>query len=200
MGIAAIGDDRLSGYNAFWWDTRSEVASWVTGSPTKSLARQLKANWTVNLAGKQSLISQALQVSSLEPDLVIIEYGQDQVCNGLGDPLPEIEMAIAILNKSYIILMPAYDLETISWMQRDKFLCAFRCPATSEIYAKMVNLELKELASDKVFYSEKLEDFLTLKEDYNKRDCINPSYLGGEAQAENVYHVFRNELRAVYGK
>jgi len=201
MNVAAIGDNTLSGYNTYWLNITDEIGSWVTASSVNSLAWKLNADEKINRAGNKPLVHQALEISIFEPDLVIIAYGQDQICQGGSDPTGEIELAISILRKSFIILIPAQNLEAISNMQRDKSLCSHRCLAADAVETGLVNYTLAQLADgERVFYFPELEDSLVFQDDFNERDCINPSALGGSVFAKNVYNVFRNAIRGDRGR
>ena len=201
MNVAAIGDNTLSGLNLFWLNHASSEISWPTGSHVNSLAFKLRADEVINKSGNKSLVSQALEISIFKPDLVIIAYGQDQLCQGGTDPTGEVELAISILSKSFIILIPAQNLEAISNMQREKYLCSHRCLASSEIETGLVNYTLAQLADgERVFYFPEIEDSLVFQDDFNERDCINPSYLGGAQMTKNLYSIFRNEMRGHRGR
>jgi hypothetical protein len=180
--------------NVFWLNHREEIGSWATGSHRRSLARLAGFEDTINKAGEGSLVSQALAVSAFEPEMVVIEYGQDQLCNAGPDPTGEIELAIAILHKSAIILMPAPDL---TQTPRTSVFCPFRCPAASEMETGLLNAALKEMESPRVRYMQPFENYPIM---VNERDCLNPSFRAGEAKAVNVFLLNRKMSRNKNGK
>lgn len=193
--LAVIGDDRLSGLNVFWLNHREEIGSWATGAHLYSFSRMMKIEETINRSGTKPLVFQALDVARYKPDVVIIEYGQDQLCRGEPFPVEEIEAAIKILFPSNILLMPPQNLAAIKNLHFTSHYCPFRCLAASEKAYYDATQKLKTKNGEHVVYLEDLEDSMVFFEDFNERDCINPSYLGGAQKAKNLYSIIRNDKR-----
>jgi hypothetical protein len=195
--IAVIGDERASGKNLFWLNETTKVGSWVTGSHRNSLARLAGFDETINKAGNTPLVFQALAISGLKPDVVVIEYGQNELCKGEQTNIEETIRAINILQTSLILLMPAPHLESIAKLQRNSTFCTYRCPAADDNEADLINLALENLQSQTV----RFVDFEGVyKEDYNQFDCINPSLQGGEAKALAVNSIKRKTKADKNGK
>lgn len=202
MTIGAIGDDRISGFNTFWFQAQGYIANWVSGSPPKSLTHWLGPAWEpVNRAGKDSLISQALDISHFAPDIVVIQYGQDQVCQGVGDPLSEIEMAVDIFlnvnNRSFIVLMPAPRLERVRKVMAYHSTCFLSCAAASDERAELINLGMEMLAKkyDRVIFLDEMDHRLVYDGDFNLNDCRNPSMIGAEVFAYDTFTLMQKYIK-----
>lgn len=199
MTIGLIGDSRGTGANVIHFRHSMWEFNWFNGTPGVSLQNLLGDTWeSVNLASDKPLVSQALQMSHFEPDMVLIQYGQAQLCNGL-DPTDEIELAVRILRDAkpwtIVVLLPAPRLEETRYVMRYSSFCAFRCPGARDDYSDFVNMALDEMADEeRVLYLSELERRSILGFELTKYDCINPSVLGARSYARDVFDTLRQRI------
>ena len=200
MTIGLIGDSRGTGANSVYMNLETWEMNWFNGAPGKSLQRLLGDQWeAVNLASNQPLVFQALEMTHYDPDMVLIQYGQAQLCQGQ-DPTDEIELAVNILRDAkpwtFIVLLPAPRLEQMRYVMRYSSFCAFQCSAAQDDYSDLVNMAMEQLdEGERVLYLAELERRTILGFEQSRYDCINPSSRGAESYALDVYGSLKERIK-----